>query len=135
MYVHIRYLKGVHIITARKQSLEQGNVFTPVCHSVGGGLHPGVSASRGVCIRGFYIQRGLDRPPTPADTTGYGQRAGGTHPIGMHSSFSLFALHEKYNDIVSSYMTRSNGVVAPWFEYFWRKMDFIRLDLSGCMKE
>ena len=49
--------------------------------------------------------------------------------------FSLFALHEKYNDIVSSYMTQSNTMAAPWFEYFWRKMDFIRLDLSGCMKE
>ena len=33
----------------------------------GGGLHPGV---------------GLADPP---DTTGYGQRAGGTHPTGMHS--------------------------------------------------
>ena len=39
-------------ITARKQSLGQGNVFTPVCHSVHRGgafkgrgcLHPGVSA-------------------------------------------------------------------------------------------
>ena len=93
-----------------------------------GGLHPGGSASGGV------HPEGVDRPPQ-GDTTGYGQRAGGTHPTGMHSCFSLFALHEKYNDIVSSYMTRSNGVVAPWFEYFWRKMDFIRLDLSGCMKE
>ena len=31
----------------------------------------------GVCIQG-----GLDRPPS--DTTGYGRRAGGTHPTGMH---------------------------------------------------
>ena len=53
----------------------------------------------------------------------------------LSSYFSLFALHEKYNEIVSTYMTQRNGIVAPWFEYFWRKMDFIRLDLSGCMKE
>ena len=36
-----------------------------------GDLHPGGSAWGGVCIQG--------------DTTGYGQRAGGTHPTGMHS--------------------------------------------------
>ena len=33
------------LVTARKRSLGQGNVFTPVCHSVHtggrGGLHPG----------------------------------------------------------------------------------------------
>ena len=38
-----------NIITARKRSLEQGNVFTPVCHSV---RLEGGSASRGVCIKG-----------------------------------------------------------------------------------
>ena len=80
----------------------------------GGGLHPGGlprgggSASRGICIQGVCIQGGLHlrgggvciqgglhpvgggcawglgRPPQ-SDTTGYGQRAGGTHPTGMHS--------------------------------------------------
>ena len=56
------------IFTARKRSLEQGNIFTPVCHSVHrgylppAGLHLGglptgrlptrVYASRGVCLQG-----------------------------------------------------------------------------------
>ena len=43
------------------------------------GLHPGDSASSGICI-----PRGLSRPP-PQDTMGYDQQAGGMHPTGMHS--------------------------------------------------
>ena len=69
-----------------------------MCHSVHrggdlhlgvGGLHPGgggsasgwgVSASR----RGQHP--GRDQIPSlPLDTTGYGQRASGMHPTGMHS--------------------------------------------------
>ena len=46
-----------------------------------GVLHPGGSASRGeVCIRVV----GLGRPSPQSDTTWYGQRAGVTHPTGMH---------------------------------------------------
>ena len=73
------------IFTTRKQSLGQGNVFTPVCHSVHregwfprmhhrshdqgdlhpegvciqGGLHPGWSASRGSAFRGALHPGGL----------------------------------------------------------------------------
>ena len=39
----------LHIVTARKQSLGQGNVFTPVCHSV----HTG-----GLCLGGVSVQWG-----------------------------------------------------------------------------
>ena len=45
----------------------------------------------GVCVQGEGVRfqgRELGRPPWPPDTwdtTGYGQRAGGTHPTGMHS--------------------------------------------------
>ena len=42
-----------------------------------GGLHPGVG--------GFCMGRGVGRADPPRDTTGYGQRVGGTHPTGMHS--------------------------------------------------
>ena len=35
-------------VTARKRSLGQGNIFTPVCHSVHGGLLRGGAWSRGV---------------------------------------------------------------------------------------
>ena len=56
-----------------------------------GGSASGESASRGsgVCIQGWggLHPGGLGRPPW--DTTGYGQKAGGTHPTGMHSSLCL----------------------------------------------
>ena len=46
------------------------------------GLHPRESASRD----------GSGRPPP--DTTGYGQRAGGTHPTALHSCFCFaFFIH------------------------------------------
>ena len=153
------------IITARKRSLGQGNIFTPVCHSVHRGgacvvLFGGVCVvlfgghawfylggcawfylgghawfySGGVCgfIQGghawFYSGghvwlylggvRGFIRGACVVlfggghawfysggvcvvfsvflDTMRYGQWAGGTHPTGMHSCFSIFCrkLHE-----------------------------------------
>ena len=62
----------------------------------GGGLHPGGSASggsvsgEGVCPRGACFHGGWADPSTQSDTMGYGQRAGGTHPNGMHSCYSIF---------------------------------------------
>ena len=70
----------MQIITARKRSLGQGNVFTSVRHSVHGGwtasrvvciqrgLHTGGSASRGVCIqclhpRGVCLQGWVGQTP------------------------------------------------------------------------
>ena len=58
-----------------------------------GGLHPGGLLQRvclEVCIReGVYLRwsasKGISQTPPPPDTTGYGQRAGGTHPTGIHS--------------------------------------------------
>ena len=46
-----------------------------------------VCPQRGVCIGGGVLH---PTPPT-LDTMGYGQRAGGTHPTGMHA-FSSFLL-------------------------------------------
>ena len=71
--MHYIHLVKLHIRLLR--SLGQGNVFTPMCHSVhgGGGLHPG-----GVCIGMGGLHPGGGQ--TPLDTTGYGKRAGGTHP-------------------------------------------------------
>ena len=56
----------------------EGNVFTPVCHSVHGWGGGGVfaSASRG------WIPPWTDNPPPPVEMT---IEAGGTHPTGMHS--------------------------------------------------
>ena len=48
---HVVYLK-IHrrLITARKRSLGQGNMFTGVCLSTGGCLLPGGAWPRGVCL-------------------------------------------------------------------------------------
>ena len=52
-----------------------------------GGLHTGGSAFMGVCLQGGSASgEGLGRPPS--DTTGYGKRAGDTHPTEMHSCFN-----------------------------------------------
>ena len=68
-----------------QRSCGQGNIFTPVCHSVHRG---GGSAS---------MHAGIPTPPDQADppdqsdpppgelTPAYGIRAAGTHPTGMHS--------------------------------------------------
>ena len=60
------------VITASKRSLGQGNMFTDVCLSTGGGWSRG--AWSGV--------PGGDPPPTAT-------AAGGTHPTGMHSCFVI----------------------------------------------
>ena len=95
------------MITARKRGLGQGNVFTPVCHSVhkeGGigflacitshmtrGAASRWSASRGSASGGGYTWGGAD--PLPSwDTMGYGQQVGGMHPTGMQSCRFMFRM-------------------------------------------
>ena len=71
------------LITARKRSLGQGNIFALVCHSVhGGGAWSRGSAPEGWCL----VLRGclMERPP------GRATAAGGTHPTGMHSCLAMF---------------------------------------------
>ena len=90
-------VEWILIFTARKRSLGQGNVFTPVCHSVHmggvcirGGLHPG-----GVCIHsGVYTQGSLHpgggrQTPSPNRILRDSQRAGGTNPTGMDSCHGM----------------------------------------------
>ena len=57
----------IPIFTARKRSLGQGNIFTPVCHSVQGGAcvaggghvcMPGGHAWQGACMAGDVHGRG-----------------------------------------------------------------------------
>ena len=62
------------IITDRKRSLGQGNIFAPVCHSV----HRVGSTWAGT-------PRAGTPPPPQQCMLGYGQQADGTHPTGMHS--------------------------------------------------
>ena len=85
----------------------QGNIFTPVCHSVHGGgvLSPGgCTLSRGGCGSGalpsqffFFLIFSLISLGTPPwkQTQAYGQRAVGTYPTGMHScKVNVYCSHE-----------------------------------------
>ena len=100
----------IFFITARKQSLGQGDMFTGVCLSTGGCLVPwGWGAwSRGVPAPGGLVPRGAcsrgvwsGGVPGPGEVPAWGgglvwegclvetprtaTAAGGTHPTGMHS--------------------------------------------------
>ena len=102
------YLHVHRLFTACKRSLGQGNVFTAVRLSTGGGvgfpscitghITRGVclqrgSAFGGICLQGGVclggsLYRGVGQTPPTQDTwgtTGYGQQAGGTHPTGILS--------------------------------------------------
>ena len=54
--------------------------------SASGGLHPwGLHPGGDLHPEGGSASGGLGRPTDPpSDTTGYGQRVGGTYPTGMH---------------------------------------------------
>ena len=95
------------MITVRKRSLVQGNVFTPVCHSVHRGevcipecngagkclpLGPGGVQPPWVRLPPGHTPLGqtppttpLGRPPPSVEMT---IEAGGTHPTAMHSYLS-----------------------------------------------
>ena len=81
--------RGLEFITARKRSLRR--LCFSTCLSVilftGESVSGVGSVSRRVCIRGL----GGWTDSLPSDTMGYGQRASGTHPTGMHSCSSMGA--------------------------------------------
>ena len=84
------------IITARKRSLGQGNVFRSVCQSFcprrgglpqGEGIPPGGICIQGVCLRG-PVSRGVF--PPQMGYYGIQLTVGGAHPAGMHSCLTIF---------------------------------------------
>ena len=84
------------LFTARKRSLEQGNVFTPVCHSVhrGRGWLPSMHHrlhDRGVCLQGVCIQGGLGRPPPPGLPLG-----GGKAPMRYMEYYGIWSTSGRY---------------------------------------
>ena len=57
-FYHPQRCCGIVMFTARKRSLGQGNIFTPVCHSV----HRGVPGPRGVSAPGGCLLWGVPGP-------------------------------------------------------------------------
>ena len=97
------------IFTARKRSLGQGNIFTPVCHSVHGG--GGVPVPRGACSRGSACSRGVPAlgvpggdPPTP-DSYCCGRYA-------PYWNASLFVLSSNVGTIFSDTMISIDLILA-----------------------
>ena len=77
-----------YVITTRKRSLGQGNVFTPVCDSF---------CSRGGGVKGI--------PPLGRS------QAGGTHPTGMHSCINVIL--QKTLNITSIPMMAAGAAHTP----------------------
>ena len=104
-----RISASYYIITARKRSLGQGNIFTSVCQEfcsqggcllLGGCLLPGGACSWRVPAPGGVWSQGVPAPggglfqggvPAPGGglvkTPRMASVAGGTHPAGMHSCY------------------------------------------------
>ena len=98
------------IITARKRSLGQGNMFTSVCLSTvrvpgpGGCLVLGVPGPGGLVLGGVpgpggclvpgggCLVLGSLAPRGLVETPPMASAAGGTHPTGMHSCYLTFYL-------------------------------------------
>ena len=88
----------------------QGNVFTPVCHSVhmgglprvGGFCIQGRSAFMGSVSGGSASREGwADPPPRDTwDTMGYGLQPGGTHPTEMHSCKNMLSLQNFVHNFI-----------------------------------
>ena len=105
----------VKVISARKRSLGQGNIFTPVCHTVHRGCasvhdgipppppgtrHPPQPVPLGPGLPWIRQPPRTRHPPRSgppgAEHAGrYGQRAGSTHPTGMQSCFLNNVLRRK----------------------------------------
>ena len=94
------------IFTAHKRSLGQGNIFTPVCHSVhmgGGGsasVHAGIPSPDHAS------------PPSAEHAGRYSARAGGTHPTGMQSCYNR--VHTSCNFQVNGDVHWTNLKVCPF---------------------
>ena len=129
----------MRIVTARKRSLEQGNIFTPVCHSVHrGGLPPCMLGYHppGPCTPLDHTPLGLCTPrdhapsgpcpPGPCSPSGaehaerYGQCVGGTHPTGMQSC----CIFVRIPPVLNLRFTFSTG------NMFLRKIPFFRKQVN-----
>ena len=96
------------LVTAGKRSLGQGNVFTPVCHSLHGGCIPACNEQVVSTSESGGVYHPVQTPPVgrhhPRQIPTVGRlspvemtiEAGGTHPTGMHSFLLLIRCEEKF---------------------------------------
>ena len=97
------FRRGANLLLPPANKVCEGYVFTGVCLSPGGRAWQGMCMAGGMCGGGHAWQGGMrdrgacvvggacvPRMPPSADTTGYCQWAGGTHPTGMHSCLGYF---------------------------------------------
>ena len=102
MFLHVSVCPqgGVHGVRGRGWAWQGGRVWWGVCMAweacVVGGVHGrgvwhgGGHAWWGACVVGACVVVGDGGMHAPlADTMGYGQRVGGTHPTGMHSCLNM----------------------------------------------
>ena len=105
------------IFTARKRSLGQGNIFTPVCHSV----HRGGVRGRGVCVaRGHACPRGACMPGVCVWPGGHAWlgacMVGGRHARGggMHARGDVHATHAPRPDTMRYGRSLSGQYASYW---------------------
>ena len=80
------------VITALKRSLRKlcfNTCLSVILFAVGGGSASIGDLPWGSASRGAWVD-------PPLDTTKYGQRAGGTHPTGMHSCLQMNPIQSLY---------------------------------------
>ena len=119
-----------NLVTGRKRSLEQGNIFAPVCHSVHRGVCP-IACWDTLPLRARGRHSPWDQAPPRAEIPQdqrqaspwtrhppgaetphpgtvhagrYRQQEGGTHPTGMQYCSILFSLRAKNASITSIHM-------------------------------
>ena len=80
----------------------------------GGGLVGGGSTSRGALHQGVCMGGAGQPPLLQSDTMGYGQRAGSTHPTGMHSCVT-FDLYFTYHLLIAVKYSRDTA-------HRWRRL-------------
>ena len=104
-----KLLSILKIITTRKRSLGQGNIFTPVCHSVHKGGHAWLFRGGGACVVALGGVHGCPRGVGVCGCSG--EACIVLFRGGMHGFFSFFG----YNEIRS---------MSGWYASYWNAFLF-----------
>ena len=116
MYMVVALYFAVLYFYRSQTKLREGNVFTPVCHSVHrerGSTHPTDADPPIECRPPGGRPPYADVPPSRYtwDSTGYSQQAGGTHPIRMHTCYRP---QTKFAKVMFLHLSVSHSVHRGW---------------------